>query len=252
MTQGFKNLNKKFSARSQRFQQEFQHLKDPENAFGVRFTAVPMGDKIRLGHLFCCGMIAEKLKEPECSVFVQKGDTNKRILKGMHFFPSFRWWSIASGARQTYPTGGTKFSVHSYRELYRDGLVEIGFVSDFHDPDCDGNLSLLSDLPIVVFANLVVWVDRIRNQVSASTTEYFIEMEICVKGSCVIVKNGRTPAIFAIRSGKVFNPRTVEFLRYPLGNPDEIPKLIASFYHSFQNLFDKYGDDEEAIFTIED
>ena len=49
MTQGFKNLNKKFSARSQRFQQEFQHLKDPENAFGVRFTAVPMGDKIRLG-----------------------------------------------------------------------------------------------------------------------------------------------------------------------------------------------------------
>ena len=87
---------------------------------------------------------------------------------------------------------------------------------------------------------------------SASTTEYFIEMEIRVKGSYVIVKNGYTPPIFAIRSGRVFQPGTVEFIRCPLGNFDEIPKSVTSFYWRFRDLFDKCVDAEEVIFTIED
>lgn len=80
MTQKFNDLDKRFSARSENFQQEFQHLKDPENAFGIRFTAIPVDDEVRLDCVFCHETIAEQFKEPQPRVFIQEGDHNKRLL----------------------------------------------------------------------------------------------------------------------------------------------------------------------------
>ena len=253
MTQKFNDLEKRFSVRSENFQQEFQHLKDPEKAFGIRFTAIPVDDEVRLDCVFCNGTIAEQFKELQPRVFIQEGDHNKRLLKDEGTFSSLRWWSIPNGgARQTSAVGDTKFSVHSYRELHRDGLIEMGFVSDSRDSDYEGILRLLPDLPIFVFANLVVWADQIRNYMSASTAEYIIQMEIRTGASHVIVADNYTPLAFARRTGTVFPPGMKKFLRYSLGNSEEIQELIALFYHDFCSFFGKYTGIEKAVFTVED
>ena len=250
MTQKLNDLDKRFSARSENFRQEFQHLKDPENAFGIRFTAIPEGDEVRLDCVFRNGTVAEEFKEPQPRVFIQEGDHSKRLLRDMRFFSSLIWRGIAhGGARQAPAIGNTKLPVHSYRELHRDGLIEMGFVSDSH---YEGDLCLLSDLLFVGFSNLAVWVDRIRNQIPAPTTEYVIETEICTRGGSVIVTGEYAAKCFAIRNGTVFLPETKSSLRHRLSNSREIPELVAWFYHGFWNLFVKYIGAKEVVFTIED
>ena len=250
MTQKFNDLDKRSSARSENFRQEVQHLEDPENAFGIRFTAIPVGDEVRLDCIFCRGTVAEEFKELQPRVFIQKGDHSKRLLKDMQFFSSLTWRGIAhGGARQAPAIGNTKLPVHSYRELHRDGLIEMGFVSDFR---YEGDLCLLSDLPFVGFSNLAVWVDRIRNQIPAPAAEYVIETEICTGGAHVIVTDEYAAKIFAIRNGTVFPPEAKNPLRHRLGNSGGISELVALFYHDFWNLFVNYIGAKEVVFTIED
>ncbi len=250
MTQGFNDLDKRFTVRSKSFQQEFQHLKDPENAFGIRFTAVPVGDEVCLDCVFRHETVAEKFKEPQPKVFIQKSGRSRRLLKDERIFSSLRWWPIPNGgARQALAVGDTKFSVHSYRELHRDGLIEMGFVSNFH---YEGDLCLLSDLPFVVFSNLMVWTNHIRNQVSVPTAEYAIETEIRTRGTYVIVTDEYAAKDFAIRTGTVFPPETRSSLRHRLGNSGEISELVASFYYDFWDFFPKYVAAKEVVFTIED
>ena len=252
--QKINDLNEKFSVRSERFQEEFRYLTDMENAFGIRFTAIPETSEIHLDSIFCCGTIVEKFKEPHPRVFIQKADSGKRILDDMQYFSGggFTWHTIPHGVRQVPAVGDTKFPVHTYRELHSDGLVEMGFVSDFCGHNYGDDLCLLSDLPIAVFANLAVWADRIRSQTPISTAEYIIEMEICTKGRRVILTHDYTAAIFAIRNGTIFPPGTKESLRCSLGDSEEIPECVASFYLDFWNLFPNHGYAEKAVFTIEE
>ena len=106
VTQEFKDMDTGFSARSECFQQEFQHLEDPEKAFGIRFTAIPVGDEIHLDCVFRCGTIAEEFKEPWPRVFIQEDGRGKRLLKDEQIFSSLRWWPIPnSGARQVPAIG---------------------------------------------------------------------------------------------------------------------------------------------------
>ena len=252
-TQKINDLDQMFSARSEHFQQEFQHLKDPENAFGIRFTAIPMRDEIHLDSLFCCGTIVGKLKEPSPRIFIQKAKSNKRILDDMQYFSGggFIWHTIPHGVRQVPAVGDTKFPVHTYRELHSNGLVEMGFISDFRPRDYGDELCLSSDLPIFVFANLAAWADRIRSQASVPTVEYVIEMEIRTKGKGVILAHDYANAIFAIRNGTIFPPRVKRSLRCQLGNSEKIPECVASFYRDFWGLFSNFGYAEKAVFTIE-
>ena len=256
MTQGFNDLDNRFSARSKRFQQEFQYLKDPENAFGVRFTAMPAEDQILLDPIFRFPTIAEEFKEPWPRVFIQEDGREKRLLKDEQIFSSLRWWSIPNGgARQAPVIGDTKLPVHSYRELHRDGLIEMGFVSQkLRDHDCEKNLyfCLLSDLPVVTFANLVVWADQIRSRALSPTAKYLVEMEVCTKGGYVIVTNDYAAKCFAIRNKTIFPQGTKKFLRCLLHSSERIPELVECFYHNFWNFFDTHPSTEEVVFTMED
>ncbi len=253
-TQKINDLDKKFSVRSERFQEEFRYLTDPENAFGIRSTAIPETNEIHLNSIFCCGTIVEKFKEPHPRVFIQKADSSKRILDDMQYFSGggFTWHTIPHGVRQVPAVGDTKFPVHTYRELHSNGLVEMGFVSDFRPRDYGDELCLSSDLPIFVFANLAAWADQIRSQASVPTVEYVIEMEIRTKGKGVILAHDYANAIFAIRNGTIFPPGTKESLRCSLGDSEKIPECVASFYLDFWGLFPNHGYAEKAVFTIEE
>ena len=82
-----------------------------------------------------------------------------------------------------------------YWEIHCDGLVELGIYSlrEFTHPTTGefGQLDLHVDVPVVEFANLIVWSDKMRKQASAPTTEYAIDVEFTVFGGNVpVTPNG--------------------------------------------------------------
>ena len=235
VARGSERLDKRLLARCERFQQEFECLETPKNAFGIRFTATPVGDEIRFERVLRHGAIVKELKEPWHSVLLQQGDKGSYVLddKGILSFGSRCPMLRAAREESDWGHGNTNRFYNSYRELHCDGLIEIGFVSGFHAPDCGDKLCLPPSLPIVIFANLVVWADRIRNQALASTSEYAIEGEIRAIGTPVgVVDDYR---LINTPYATILRPNLIEFPRYSLGNSDEISELLALFYRDFWN-----------------
>ena len=131
-----------------------------------------------------------------------------------------------------------EFQVGAYRELHYDGLVETGFLL------VGSNFTLRFDWLIVIFANLVVWADHIRQRADAPMTEYALEVEMCVKESeiPVFLEDGGSNGLGKLQPG----PRRP--LRYPLGDSDDIPELLALFERDFWNsLGEDIGPDENNL-----
>ena len=253
VARGLERLDKRLSGRSERFQQEFECLEDPKNAFGIRFTAMPVGDEVRFDRVLHHSAIVKELKEPWREVLLLEGNNepyvidDKRILSfGARCQPMLR----AAREESDWGSSDIKRSYNSCRELHCDGLIEIGFVSCLTDSDRGSKLYLPPGLLTVIFANLVVWADRIRNQALAPTAEYAIEGEIRAIGAPVgVVDDYRfinTPYATILR------PSLINFPRYSLGNPGEISELIALFYRDFWNSLGKDVDTEKCTFTIKD
>ena len=48
VTRGLERLDKKLRERAARFEREFERLTSPDDAYGIRITALPVGDDVRL------------------------------------------------------------------------------------------------------------------------------------------------------------------------------------------------------------
>ena len=252
VAQGPERLDKRLSARRERFQQEFECLENPKNAFGIRFTGTPVGDEIRFERVLRNGAIVKELKEPWHSVLLQQGDKDLHVLddKGILSFGARCPMLRAAREESDWGHGNTNRFDNSYRELHCDGLIEIGFVSCSRDSDRGGKLYLPPSLPFVIFPNLVVWVDRIRNQALAPTVEYALEVEIRAIGSPVgVVDDYR---LINTPYATILRPSLINFPRYSLGNPDEVSELFALFFRDFWNSLGKDVGTEKCIFTIKD
>ena len=64
ISRGLERLDKRLSERSERFGEEFNRLTSPEDAFGFRMTAAPVGDEIRFDRVFHQRKIIEKYNVP--------------------------------------------------------------------------------------------------------------------------------------------------------------------------------------------
>ena len=64
VARGLELLERKLSARAHCFRQEFERLQTPESAFGIRLTAAPVGEEIRISRVFHQGQLAEEFDEP--------------------------------------------------------------------------------------------------------------------------------------------------------------------------------------------
>lgn len=274
VARGLERLEKRLSERSARFQQEFKLLETPDDSFGIRLSAAPVGDEIRFDCVYRNGKLVEGLSEPWHKVSylrkkhgtrigrdgrvrsvdeftLQKGYEKSLLddLEDYGIVPSI-WRPMLRTARAE--PGIDRMAAHrvrnSYREIHHDGLIEWGFVS-IRNSILQGSrhpLFFSPNLSTVMFANLAIWADRVRRQGNAPAAEYALEVEICVKGDPLPVRVGGQ-----ISEIGVLQPGLLPFPRYPLGSTDEIIELVKLFDRDFWNALGNEIDPRENDLTIE-
>ncbi len=243
ISRGLERLEKRLSERSERFQQEFERIEEPEKAFGIRATAIPVGDEIRFDRILRHGRIIDDLCEPWRSALQRKDGT--RIYDSIDTEPT-HWRPILRGARAEYfseENHPQKVSEQIYREIHCDGLIELGHLSGTYTHQERQILSLSPAYPLVLFANLIAQAHRVRNQAGVPMAEYAVEVEIHVRGVPAIVPWNK----YRISSGKLA-PGMITFPRYSLGDSDEGNDLLNLFYRDFLNsLGQDIGTEENPL-----
>ena len=255
VARGLERLEKRLSERADRFRQEFERLETPHDAWGIRLTAAPIGDEIRIDRVFRHPGLAEEFNELWRKV---SQSSNGHELKGLGYNGFTLPWSWKPRLRATRAEPSFDLSNNlprnSYRELHCDGLIELGCVSvcsSSLDGERTFSCPLPPDLPVDMFANLAVWADHVRRRALAPTAEYALEVEIIAKGGSVVVSNPGSYVLvhydaLELQSGPILFPR------YSLGDPDEILNLLASFHRDFWNSLGSDVGAAEGKFSIQD
>ena len=94
ISRGLERLERRLSERSERFQQEFERINEPEKSFGIRATAIPVGDEIRFDRVFRYSRIIDDLSN--------RGEQlcKRKTALGIH--EPTHWRPILRGARAEY------------------------------------------------------------------------------------------------------------------------------------------------------
>ena len=244
VSRGLERLEKRLSERSERFQDEFKRLATPEDAFGFRMTAAPVGNEIQFNRVFEQGGILNKFNVLWHKV-TRQINGREQVFDYPHELPPKYWRPILRGTRAEldYDHALTGHTLNSYKELHCDGLIELGFVScrSLFDKPC-----IPPTWPIVIFLNLAIWAQHVRIQADAPTAEYALEVEIYVKGNHILVMNPNAmrPPSCTLQSG------ATRFPRYPLSDGDEILELLALFERDFWNTLGQDVGSEENNLII--
>ena len=244
ISRGLERLKERLSERSKRFQHEFERIDEPEKSFGIRATAIPVGDEIRFDRVFHHGQIIGDLYE-QWRPALQRKDGTPRY--NAHYTEPTHWRPIIRGARAEFYNQEThthKPTEQIYREIHCDGLIELGHLSGTYESQGKQVLSLPPAYPLVLFANLIAQAHRVKNQAGVPMAEYAIEVEIHVEGVPAIVPGNN---YFIL--GKL-DPDTIQFPRYSLGDSDEGHHLLNLFYRDFLNSFGKDTGTEENELEI--
>lgn len=240
LARGTEKLDTLLTERSERFEEEFRGFNDDWNqdAIGIRATAAPLGDEI----WFDPSHEALKDKLAWHSVIAHLGDDCSELSGGGLKIPSVNWRPILRGARmeESDPDSLTSSSLIKkvYREIHCNGLVELGLISSrstqqpFHSDQYGSYLP--AEWLIAMFANLLIWIDRLRNHAGAPIAEYALELETRIYGEPL----PRLIANFRIKRGYLgfgnYSPvgtpmDSTRFPRYSLGSSDEIVRILNSF-----------------------
>lgn len=252
---GTERLERKLSDRSERFTREFKRLKTPDDAWGLRLTAAPVGEEIHIDRV-----IRDRSLHPEFavswrSVIFRSAENGRKqnSLRESRLIPIF-WRPMLRAARAElrYDSYDSDLFVNCYREFHDDGLVEFGLVSvgKYDSGGASRPCPLDPDFPVELFANLIVWANHVRTQAHAPAVEYVIEVQFDSRGGRTIIGKG-DPRYFRPNPCNV-SAGSHPFPRYSLGNPNEIPELLKLFYRDFWNLAGEDFDDDGYSFEILD
>ena len=150
MSRGLERLEKRLSERAKRFRQEFERLENPKDAWGLRLTATPVGDEIRIDRVFRQHGLAAEFKEPWHGILYRQGDQDFRSLKGLEYY--YTAWSSSWKPRlravrgEPDPTLHNNLPYNSYQELHCDGLIELGHVVSGHTDSDEGGAAFFCHL----------------------------------------------------------------------------------------------------------
>ena len=251
LARGTEKLDTLLNERSERFEEEFSGFNDwNQDAIGIRATAVPLGDEI----WFDPGHKALRDDLAWHSVIANSGDDCSELSGGGLKIPSTNnWRPILRGARmEEYYHGFSDNNLIKkvYREIHCNGLVELGLTSLrstdlFFRPDEEGGI-LPAGWLITMFANLLVWIDRLRNHAGTPVAEYALELETRIYGNplprlAVLgkiadfrIQRGYRQHIVGVNNyayAVLFDTSiaSTRFPRYSLGSSDEIIPILNSF-----------------------
>ena len=255
LARGTEKLDTLLTERSKRFEEEFRGFRDwDQDAIGIRATAAPLGDEIWFDPSH------EALRDELAwhSTLAHSGDDLCGLDGGSLKIPATTkdWRPILRGAKMGgYPHRPTDTELNVtkkvYREIHCNGLVELGLTSFrstnlFFEPDRYEGGILPAEWLITIFANLLVWIDRLRNHAGSPVAEYALELETRIYGDPLPrltvpakIENFRIlrgyQYIGQIRTGfgndlALGTPmNSTRFPRYSLGSSDEIIPILNSF-----------------------
>lgn len=255
-SRGLERLEQRLQRRSERFAEEFKRLKTPEHAYGIRVTAVPVGDEIQFDRVYREYNLCKKLREPWHFVSMKSGQHTSRLE-----CPSLVdvWRPRLRSARNEYRQGASIVNFQMYREIHCDGIVEIGLTNcEVFDYGMISGPRVYSSWPIVLFSNLLVWADRVRNGALFPMAEYAVEAELSIRGDGVMITTSGHDG-FYVPSGST-DSRSISIRypgelpggpRYSLGEQSEITDLIEIFDRDLWNSLGQDVGQEERSFVIE-
>ena len=258
LSRGLERLERRLAERKERFGQEFRRFQPSLDAWGIRLTAIPVGDEFRIDRVFRRDGIAEEFDGPWHEVRIRENsnerplDTNLRSLFPLYWKPRLR---ATRGESKSRLSSDSKFR-NFFQEFHSDGLVEMGLVSIRSLPtEKVSALLIKNDYPfppsyhVEMLANLAIWVDRVRKQVNMPAVEYALEVEIHANGRAVKVHD---MAQHISDDWSTLLPGPIVFPRYSLRDSSSIPDLLTLFYRDFWNSLGEDGDGTVITFTIQD
>lgn len=242
VSRGMERFDKRMKERSERFREVFGWLDSSADAFGLRLTAIPLGEEIVFERAVDKGTIIDELRMPRVGV-TGKSSEGSWTLQSPVDFPATSWRPILRGVRADINEYGLKASYTGYQELGCDGLVELGFAAS------SKSALLHPDWPLVLFANLVTWTIHVRSKSPAPLAEYGVEVEIQTTGDKSRVGDASSSRFqahlhFAAHAAKTDGnereldrvaPRisNVRFPRYSLGATVNTDELLSIFRRDF-------------------
>ena len=238
VSRGLERLDTKFRLRSQRFPNELNVLHSPRDAFGFRLSAIPVGDEIRFERVFRARNIVNECHMPRIRV-ERTQDNRSRTLDNPPDFPFAIWRPVLRGARADVAVN-PPLPYMAYGELYCDGLLELGFTA------CSARFRqtpVPPEWPVVLFAILTAWADRVRNHAGTPTAEYAIEVETFAAGTPVPI-DYMPPRIPLNPGGPEPALPILKFPRYSLVHTEEILDLLHLFE---RDLYNSLGTDYEQL-----
>ena len=249
LARGTEKLDALLNERSERFKEEFRGFDNwNQDAIGIRATAAPLGDEIWFDPSH------EALRDELAwhSVIASSGDDCSELSGGSLKIPSTNdWRPILRGARMEgydYEFSNDSLIKKVYREIHCNGLVELGLTSFrskdlFFKPYEKGGI-LPAGWLITIFANLLVWIDRVRNHAGTPVAEYALELETRIYGNplphlAVLrkiadfrIRRDDHQHIVEVNNYSVLFDTSIastRFPRYSLGSSDEIIRILNSF-----------------------
>ena len=185
VARGLERVDERLRHRARRFEREFGCLDAPDDAYGYRITATPVGDDIRLGALSRPHFaLVEGLREPMVNVLRQTTtDAPPERIPGLkqrraHRVPSAGWRPQLRAVRSP-PRQEDSTEHDAYLELHCDGSVEFGWVA-MPSSGVDYSPTLYSNDILVEFATVLGWADTMRRFAETVSVEYAVQVSIHV------------------------------------------------------------------------
>ena len=257
VTRGLERLDKKLRERAAKFDHEFERLTSPDNAYGIRITAVPVGDDIRLPTI--CRpyfKLVEGLNPPKVTVTRQLPDQEPTVVDGLGNLHQVghTGWNPQLRAARSRPQHDDlpDFTYQGYLELHCDGLVEFGWSSVI----LDEKEPLYSDYATRELANVICWADTIRRYADVGRAEYAVQVAMHVTGDRVFVlpgSSGSRGADLVIRghlAGELSRGVTT-LPRYSVDDVSDAGALLSMLEHDLCNAGERaFADDTLGKFEI--
>ena len=253
---GLERLDKQLKARSRRFRDRAIHdfrivegLVSPDllpEFIGVRLTAAPVVDVVSIYPVFQNNGIVETLVPQRRTVRWKRGDKEGEMSSYLWFIER-GWKPMLRAARADTvrkPTRDRPDYENLYGEIYCDGLVELGYLSNRVGPPYPNEIALQEYRLLAWIPNLLAWVDQVRRQAQAPMAEYALEVEIMVVGRpCTLYAGLENPVnnvipIFDLSyppETDSIEPQTQIFPRYSFHHVNEIDGLISWFRRDLWN-----------------
>ena len=246
VARGLEKLDESLSDRAELFGRQFDVLADPANAFGLRITAAPVGEDLRIGRVVLQGSIDPRFAPPTITVsrIHRYGEdaSNRLFGFGKEYSMVPRDWRPRLRAVRAEATDYLPDRIgvdrKAYLEVHCDGLVELAFVFQREHVISDGRgipMPMVDSVPVFEFARICMWANEVRRSADAPGSEYAIQPEICVRGGDVSIHRA-DDLLSAYRGYELkIPPPGIHFPRYSLGPASEIDTLCGLFERDFWN-----------------